>query len=131
MSENTDALQRGYDAFAQGDLDTVRSVWEDDIRWEGPNAPGLVGSGVYNGADEIIGMFGELQNEWSEFRVTPDEFIEGQETVVVLGHTEGTAKESGSQVKVPFVHVWRMSGGKAKEVQTLTDTKVVADAVGK
>jgi ketosteroid isomerase-like protein len=131
MSENSDALKRGYDAFAQGDLDTVRGLWADDIRWEGPNAPGLVGSGVFNGADEVMNMIGELQGEWSEFRVTPDEFIEGGETVVVLGHTEGTPKDGGSQVKVPFVHVWRMAGGKVNEVQTLTDTKVVADALGK
>jgi hypothetical protein len=30
---------------------------------------------------------------------------------------------------VPFVHVWRFEGDKAKRVQTLTDTAVIAEAL--
>jgi ketosteroid isomerase-like protein len=48
---------------------------------------------------------------------------------VVLGHTEGQTT-SGNQVKVPFVHVWRMEGGKIKRGQLLTDTAVIVEAVG-
>ena len=38
MSENTDALQRGYDAFEQGDMDTVRRsgpTTSGDSYWDG------------------------------------------------------------------------------------------------
>ena len=52
------------------------------------------------------------------------------ETVVVLGHMEGRAKATGTRVKVPFAHVWRMSGGKVTRGQAFTDTAVVADALG-
>jgi ketosteroid isomerase-like protein len=48
---------------------------------------------------------------------------------VVLGHMEGRAKATGTQVKVPFAHVWRMSGGKVRRGQALTDTAVVAEAL--
>ena len=37
MSQNTDALQKGYDAFGQGDMDTIRSIWTDDFYWQGPD----------------------------------------------------------------------------------------------
>jgi ketosteroid isomerase-like protein len=41
----------------------------------------------------------------------------------------GRAKATGTSVKVPFVHIWRMRGGKVYRGQALTDTAVVADAL--
>ena len=44
-------------------------------------------------------------------------------------NAEGRAK-SGTEVKVPFVHVWRMQNGKGREGLALTDTLEVARALG-
>lgn len=130
MSENVDVLRGGYEAFARGDMDGVRATWADDIQWEGPNTPELPGSGTRRGADEVIQMIGEIANNWEDFSVTPDEFVDGGDTVVVLGHTQARAKATGRDVKVPFVHIWRMSGGKANRVQTLSDTAELVKALG-
>ena len=130
MGENADVLRSGYEAFARGDMDGVKELWADDIRWEGPNAEQLPGGGTRSGKDDVAGMLGEIAERWERFDVSPDEFIEQGDTVVVLGHSEGKAKDSGAEVKVPFVHVWRMSDGKAARVQVLTDTAVVAEALG-
>jgi uncharacterized protein len=130
MSENTDLMQKGYDAFARGDMDTIRSIWHDDIEWQGPDYEPLPQSGRYQGADAIFEMFAQLPDHWDDFRVTPDEWLEDGETVIALGHTEGRAKSSGEHVKVPFAHVWRFRDGKAARVQILEDTAVLANALG-
>lgn len=130
MSENTDALRRGYDAFGQGDLETIRSIWSDDIEWQGPDYEPLPQSGRLQGPDAVFEMFGDLFERWEGLSVVPDEFVEDGDTVVALGHLEGRAKESGEQVKVPFAHVWRMSDGKVERVQILEDTAVLAKALG-
>ncbi|HLL86013.1 MAG TPA: nuclear transport factor 2 family protein [Thermoleophilaceae bacterium] len=130
MSENTDALQRGYDAFGQRDLETIRSIWSDDIEWQGPDYEPLPQSGRLQGPDAVFEMFGDLFERWEGLSVVPDEFVEDGDTVVALGHLEGRAKESGEQVKVPFAHVWRMSDGKVERVQILEDTAVLAKALG-
>jgi uncharacterized protein len=130
MSENTDTLQKGYDAFARGDMDTIRSIWSDDIEWQGPDYEPLPQSGRLNGPDAVFEMFGELPQHWDDFQVTPDEFVEDGDTVVALGHTSGRAKSSGEQVKVPFAHVWRMRDGKVGRAQILEDTAVIARALG-
>ena len=57
--------------------------------------------------------------------------IESGDTVVVLSHSEATGKDTGKDVKLPWVHVWRFSDGKVTEVQALTDTALAADALGK
>ena len=48
---------------------------------------------------------------------------------MVLGHTEARTK-TGNDVKVPFVHVWRMSDGAVGRGQLLTDTAVILEALG-
>lgn len=130
MPDNTDVVKKGYDAFAKGDLDTIRSIWSDDIDWQGPEYDPLPDAGHLHGTDAVFEMFGRLAEHWDDFSVTPDEFVDDGDTVITLGHVEGQAKSSGEQVKVPFAHVWRMSGGKVERAQILEDTAVLAHALG-
>lgn len=130
MSQNTDALQKGYDAFGRGDMDTIRSIWTDDFTWQGPDYEPLPQSGRFEGPDATFEMFGRLMEKWDDMSVVPDEFIENGDTVVALGHVQARAKSGGEQVKVPFAHVWRMRDGKAERVQILEDTAVMARALG-
>ena len=128
---NTDTLKQGYEAFGQGDLEGATQNFADDIRWENPEAPQVPNHGVTEGKDAVKQLFAELGNYWDSFRITPDEFIESGDTVVVLSHSEATGKETGKDVKLPWVHVWRFSDGKVTEVQALTDTALAADALGR
>jgi ketosteroid isomerase-like protein len=125
---NTDTLRQGYEAFGRGDLDAATEDWHDDVRWEGSEAD-LPGSGTHEGRDAVKQSLVEFVQAFDQVTVAPDEFLESGDTVVVLGHTEGTGKGGGGSFKVPFVHVWRMRDGKAERVQLLTDTAVVADAL--
>ena len=128
---NTDILREGYEAFGRGDLDGAVENFADDIRWENPEAPQLPNNGVTEGKDSVKELFANLFDFWESFSITPDEFIEDGETVVVLSHSESKGKDTGKEVKLPWVHVWRFSDGKATEVQALTDTALAADALGK
>ena len=128
---NTDSLKQGYEAFARGDLDGATDNFADDIRWENPEAPQMPNNGVTEGKDNIKQLFAELGDYWSSFSITPDEFIESGDTVVVLSHSEATGKDTGKDVKLPWVHVWRFSDGEVTEVQALTDTAMAGDALGR
>ena len=128
---NTDTLKDGYEAFARGDLDGATASFADDIRWENPEAPQIPNNGVTQGKDSVKQLFAELGDYWESFSITPDEFIESGDTVVVLSHAEAKAKETGKEVKLPWVHVWRFSDGQVTEVQALTDTALAADTLGR
>ena len=127
---NTDTLKQGYEAFGRGDLDGATANFAAGIRWENPEAPQLPNSGVIQGKDAVKQAFAEIGNDWESFRITPDEFIESGDTVVVLSHSESKAKGTGNEVKLPWVHVWRFGGGEVIEVQALTDTALAAEALG-
>ena len=128
MSENTDVLKGGYEAFNSGDQQALMDVFAEDVRWEGSNDERVPGAGTFDGRDGALGALGQAVEAYESISTTPDEFIEQGDTVVVLGHTEARTK-SGNDVKVPFAHVWRMEGGKIKRGQLLTDTAVILSAL--
>ena len=128
MSENVDVLKRGYDAFNSGDAETLAGVFAEEVRWEGSNDERVPGAGTFDSRDEALGALGQVTQAFESISSQPDEFLESGDTVVVLGHTEGRTK-AGNDVKVPFVHVWRMEDGVIKRGQLLTDTAVILSAL--
>jgi uncharacterized protein len=130
MPDNLEVLRSGYAAFSRGDIDGVVEGFEEDIEFVGPNSQRMPGAGPHRGKQAVADLLSGMRERWENLSWTPDEFVSEGETVVVLGHMEGKAKATGDEVKVPFVHVWRMRGGRVRRGQALTDTAVVADALG-
>jgi uncharacterized protein len=130
MGANADTLKSAYEAFGRGDIEATMESWADDIRWEGTNDPKLPGGGRHEGKQSVAQALGTIQEAWDDFAVTPDEFHESGDTVIVLGHAKGTAKQTGQSGQWPFVHVWRMQDGKAREALILADTYEIAKMLG-
>jgi ketosteroid isomerase-like protein len=128
---NTDTLKEGYAAFGRGDLEGATENFADDVRWENPEAPQIPNNGVTEGKDAVKELFAETPTYWDRFDLTPDEFHEDGDTVIVLSHADAKGKDTGKEVKLPWVHVFRFRDGSVAEVQALTDTALAADALGR
>jgi len=128
MSANTDLLEKGYGDFSNGDVEAAIAPWPDDFVWEGPNAEGIPGAGTREGKQAALEALGEVVGAWDDFRLTIDEYVDGGDTVVALGHTE--ARKGENSVKGPVVHVWRFSDGTPRRLLILTDTLQGARALG-
>lgn len=129
MSENSDALKRGYEAFNNGDAEAVAELYTDDVTWEGPNTEGVPMSGKHEGKDAVMEALGQLGEMFESFNVSPDEMVEEGDTIVVLSNITAKTK-SGNEIKSPGVEIWRMSDGKANRVQSLGDTAEMKAALG-
>jgi ketosteroid isomerase-like protein len=129
MAGHADQMRQRYQEFSQGDLDAALQDWADDFTWEGSNSTDLPGGGEHQGKDEAIKVLQEAVGAWDSFELTPDEFYEDADTVVVLGHT--SVKKGDQSAKVPVVHIWRWEGDQVKRLQILTDTYQTAQLLGK
>ena len=58
MSANEDTVRRGYEAFGQGDMDTLRSIMTPDVIQSVPGNSQI--SGEYKGVDNVLGYYGKL-----------------------------------------------------------------------
>ncbi|HKP90750.1 MAG TPA: nuclear transport factor 2 family protein [Thermoleophilaceae bacterium] len=130
MSENSDALKRGYDAFNSGDADTVAELYSDDVVWEGPNTEGVPMSGKNEGKDAVMQALGQIGEMFESFNVSADELVEEGDTIVVLSNITAKTK-AGNEIKSPGVEIWRFGGdGKVNRVQSLGDTAEMKEALG-
>jgi hypothetical protein len=59
MASNVEIVQRMYECFNRGDMDTIRQeIFASDLVWRLPGHHPL--AGTKNGADEVIAFFGQL-----------------------------------------------------------------------
>ena len=129
MADRIDQMRQRYDEFSQGDIESATQDWADDFVWQGSNSTELPGGGEHRGKQEALQVLQQAVGEWDEFSLSPDEFFEREDTVVVLGHTE--VKKGDNSAQTPVVHVWRWEGDQVKRLQVLTDTLQVAQLLGK
>jgi uncharacterized protein len=126
MSRNSDILRSGYDAFARQDIPAVLALFDPDIVWTAPDT--VRHGGTYKGPDEVMGFFMKLPESYQELHVNARQFVEQDDTIVVLGNLVGTA--ANGAFDIPFVHVWTVRNGTATSFAEYFDTVKMNEAVG-
>jgi ketosteroid isomerase-like protein len=117
-----------YEALAAGDAASVRPLLDPQLEWT--EAAGFPLAGTYHGPEAVVrGVLVRLATEWDGFETAADRFVDGGETIVVLGHYRGTYKRTGKSFEAPFAHVWEVRDGRATRYVQYTDTFVVQQAL--
>ena len=122
--ENLEIVQRGYKAFAEGDLPTLLKLLADDVEWNFP--PTYVGipwtQHPWRGRDGVQQAM-KMLTEFLEFQVfQPDEFIAGHDSVVVLGHERCRVKATGRLVEAKWVQIFTLRDGRISRYRENSDT---------
>lgn len=118
---NLNIIQGAYEAFAKGDVPSVLGIMDANIVWK--EADGFPLTGTYHGPQGVLeGVFLRLGPLWEGFTVTPQEFIDGGDTIVALGQYTGTAVATGKPLQVDFAHIWKLQDGKVIRFVQYVDT---------
>jgi ketosteroid isomerase-like protein len=111
---NIARLKKGYEAFAAGDMDTLRDLFVDDILWHVPGNNPLAGD--YKGRDEVFGFFARIAQETGgNFRLELHDVLSNDEHAVALARVSG--ERAGKRLDgEPNVHVYHVNDeGKVTE----------------
>jgi ketosteroid isomerase-like protein len=103
MSEqaNLEIVQRGYKAFAEGDMAALLKLLADDVEWNFP--PSYAGipwsQHPWRGPDGVLQGL-KLLYEFLEFKIfQPDEYIAGKDSMVVLRMNDAGSRQLGASSK--------------------------------
>ena len=121
QEQNIELVKKGYEAFSAGDVDTVMSLFDDNIEWVQPGDSAI--SGTYHGKAEL----GEHLSRLAEKSVTVklNRLLADGDTVVAL--TEVTVgDERGADADV-----FTLRDGKTVRVQVHTDTAIMERVYGR
>jgi ketosteroid isomerase-like protein len=126
MSEQTDLIDRGYRAMAEGDVETVLAMVDPSITiWQTEVLPW---GGRYEGIDGFAEFFGKLRGTITS-KVTVEQIFEAGDHVVEVGRTRGTVNATGAQFDVAEVHIWELRHGKAVSFRAYIDTPAMLAAL--
>lgn len=120
---NLDPVRALYAAFAKGDIPAALGTMAPDIVWnEAENYP-YADRNPHVGPEGVLhGVFARIGADWDGFAAVSDEFIDGGDTIVSLGHYSGTFKATGKPMRAQFAHVFRVENGKITGFQQYADT---------
>ena len=127
MAGKTDALKERYELFSRGDLAGALDLWTDDFVWDGDQS-GLPGSGRHEGKQAAVEVLQQTIGAYDKFELSADEFVEQDDTVVVLGHMD--VAKGDRAARLPVVHIWRYRGDGVCRLQILSDTLTTAQTRG-
>ncbi len=121
---NVDLLKEGYRNFATGNIDAVLATWNDDIVWEECTGfPYVEGDGVFVGPQNIVeGVLSQLAKYIDGFNIEISEFVDGGDTVVMVGYYTGTWKETGHKFRAHASHTWSFKNGKVSKFIQAVDS---------
>ena len=125
MSEQTDQnvehIKKGYDAFAAGDVETLMSLFGDNIEWIQPG--GSTVSGTYHGKGELGDLLSRLAEKSPTIK--PRRFLADGDMVVVLSDTTvgGEAAQDAE--------VYTLRDGKTVRAELYGDTAMMERVYGK
>ena len=124
---NVEVVKRIYQAFSEGDMETVSQLLSPSVEWI--ESEGIPYGGVFRGYAAILeGVFGKIGAEWTDFTAHVDEFIDAGDIVITLGVDSGTYKATGKRMSAPTASVWTLKEGKVIKFRQYIDTLAVVNA---
>ncbi|OBJ48416.1 nuclear transport factor 2 family protein [Mycobacterium sp. 1423905.2] len=121
QQENVELIKKGYQAFNAGDVDTVMSLFDEDIEWTQPGESAI--SGVYHGKREIAELMAKMAEKQTS--VTGDHILADGDLVVMLGQTTVAGETTDAAT------VFTVRDGKTVRVQAYGDTASLERIFGK
>src|SRR5436305_11418640 len=83
-----DTIRRGYKAFGEGDMDTLRAIYTADVVQSQPGNNKV--SGEYEGVDNVLGLYGQLfELSGGTFSVDLKNVKSRGDKVVAVHHAKG------------------------------------------
>jgi ketosteroid isomerase-like protein len=110
---NVALVRRGYEAFAKGDMATLRELIAEDVVWHVPGTNPF--SGKHRGRDAVFAMFARgAELSGGTERIELYDILANDEHGAALTRT--TASRQGRQLDSLGIDVYQISNGKVTEV---------------
>jgi ketosteroid isomerase-like protein len=125
--ENVEIVRRMWDAFFGDDPASGLSFCDPDIEWDGTNLPD---GKVARGHEAILEHTARWAEMWEDWRVEPEQLIDGGGDQVILVFREVGRSASGLQMDERHAELYTLREGKVVHRKGFSDPAEALEAVG-
>ncbi len=116
------------EAFNRHDFDAAFFGFHPDLEWH--TVAEVPGPRLMHGRRAVIDAFEALLEEFPDWSVEPQEFIEAEQAILVRNIATATGRASGVPIRRAFTQVWTFSGGRPIRVREYFDHAEALEALG-
>ncbi len=127
--DSTEAVVRSlYAALARGDVPAAVALISPRVEWlEAEHTPYYAGLVV--GPSKVVEtVFEPVNRDFENFAITEQTYITQNTRTAAIGVYRGRQRQTGRELKAPFVHVWEVIDGKVVRFTQYTDSGAWAEA---
>jgi ketosteroid isomerase-like protein len=125
--EKVETVRAIYEALNVGDDQPLVEFLDPEFRYR--SRVELPGGGDYEGREATVKRLGELWEMFTDIVTAPKDFIVSGDYLVVSVGYSASGRAGGVRISQEVVHVWRLSGGKAVELQVFSDRAQALESV--
>jgi ketosteroid isomerase-like protein len=128
MSEqqNVSLIQKMFDAFGRGDVQTILENCAVDCEFYCPGPTIIPYTGTKKGRAEIQTYFDAILGTQSNQDLRIDQIVAQGDTVVAIGLYKSSVKSTGKAIESPVVLTFEVRDGTVRRHMSLGDTAAVA-----
>ena len=110
--ENVEIVRQGFEAFERGELDAMLDLFTDDVTTYRADPDGA----TYDGKAGFLDATADWTEDFSEWRVLPQEFVDLGDRVLVRVRQMARGKSSGVRVEEDFWFLFEATGTKISKL---------------
>ena len=126
--QNTALVNKLYDAFARGDIQTILDNLTDDVQWGMEGPPIIAFAGRKNGRADVQGFFESLATTLHGMKFTREHSVAQGNLVATIGRFAGTVTATGKSFDSAVAHFFDIRDGRVARFADFGDTAAFADA---
>jgi ketosteroid isomerase-like protein len=124
--ENVEIVRGGFDAFQEGNLSQMLDLMADDLVTYRADPDGA----TYHGKEGFLRATADWTEDFSEWSVIPEEFIDAGDRVLVRVRQMARGEASGIPVEGEFWFVFEMSGRRVAKLSFYVRPGEALEAAG-
>src|SRR5215204_6368038 len=98
--ENVEVVRASWDAWSRGDMAALFEFYDPAVEWDVTHAY-IPDMGVLHGHEGVREFFRELRALFAEYHAEPEEFVDGDDCVMVRCRQGGRGRASTVDVEMP------------------------------
>jgi uncharacterized protein len=124
--ENVEVVRQGFEAFERGELDALLDLFTDDVTTYRADPDGA----TYDGKAGFLEATADWTEDFSEWRVLPQEFVDLGDRVLVRVRQMAQGKSSGVRVEEDFWFLFEVTGTKVSKLSFYSRQADALEAAG-